>query len=568
MRFMENMNPSPNSSPHQPDTGKEGTPFAQATVQISKQEHIQLKWGNRYWHRQHGRALERIAALEQELERAQAKIRDLTQRLYGKHSEKGGSPAEAQPDGSTKPPPRSRGQTRGSKGHGRTSRPHLPVLEEVHVLPADEQACPLCHGAFDLFPGTEDSEVIEVEVKAYVRRIKRQRYKKTCQCPNLPGLITAPPAPRLIPKSSLGVSVWVEALLQKYLYATPTHRLCANLTNLGAPVASGTLTGGLKKLATLFEPLTAALLEKHLTERLFHGDETRWQVFQVIEGKIGYRWYLWLTCSASVVYFWMAPCRGAKVIKEHMAGLPPDVPIIFVCDRYRAYQCGAKDFPLILLAFCWAHVRRDFLDAAKAWPLLAVWMHSWVETIGELYHRNDQRLAVWDKNLPLAEQSPLFQVRHQALADGLAAMSTKRDLALADPDIHSAQKKVLASLNTHWSGLTVFLDYPQTPMDNNTAENSLRNSATGRKNYYGSGAVWSANLAAMLFSILKTLILWGLNPRHWLHAFLSACAENGGQPLTDLTPFLPWAMDEARLNELKQPLKLNDPEQATPFDTS
>jgi transposase len=567
MRFMDNINPSPNSSPHQPDAGKEGTPFAQATVQISKQEHIQLKWGNRYWQRQHGRALERIVELEQELKRAQAQIRDLTQRLYGKQSEKGGSPAETQPDETTKPT-RSRGQARGSKGHGRTPRPHLPVREEVRVLPPDEQACPLCHGAFDLFPGTEDSEVIEVEVKAYVRRIKRQRYKKTCQCPNVPGLISAPPAPRLIPKSSLGVSVWVEALLQKYLYAAPTHRLCADLTNLGAPVAPGTLTGGLKKLAPLFEPLCAALLARHLTERLFHGDETRWQVFQEIEGKIGYRWYLWLTRSASVVFFWMAPGRGAKVIKEHMAGLPPDVLIIFVCDRYRAYQCWAKDFPLILLAFCWAHVRRDFLDAAKAWPQLATWMHSWVDDIGELYYLNDQRLAVWDDNLPLAGQSPLFQVRHQALADGLAAMATKRDLALADPDLHSAQKKVLTSLNTHWSGLTVFLDHPQTPLDNNTAENSLRNPATGRKNYYGSGAVWSANLAAMLFSILQTILLWGLNPRHWLHAFLSACAENGGQPLTDLTPFLPWAMDDARLNELKQPLKLNSPEQPTPFDTS
>jgi len=168
----------------------------------------------------------------------------------------------------------------------------------------------------------------------------------------------------------------------------------------------GTLTGGLKKLAPLFEPLTAALLERHLTERLFHGDETRWKVFQTIEGKIGYRWFLWLTRSASVVFFWMNPGRGAKVIKEHMAGLDPEVLIIFVCDRYSAYKCWAKDCPLILLAFCWAHVRRDFLDSAKAWPDLAEWMHAWVEAIGELYHLNAQRLAVWDKTLPVASQSP------------------------------------------------------------------------------------------------------------------------------------------------------------------
>ena len=183
-------------------------------------------------------------------------------------------------------------------------------------------------------------------------------------------------------------------------------------------------------------------------------------------------------------------------------------------------------------------------------------MHAWVEAIGELYHLNAQRLEVWEETLPLAEQSPTFQARHQALLDRLAAMVKRRDLELADPTLHSAQQKVLSSLKHHWSGLTVFVNHPQTPMDNNRAENSHRNPVTGRKNYYGSGAVWSAEFAAMLFSILQTMVLWGLNPRHWLAAFLTACADNGGQPLTDLTPFLPWTMDEARREALKQPLPM------------
>jgi transposase len=241
-----------------------------------------------------------------------------------------------------------------------------------------------------------------------------------------------------------------------------------------------------------------------------------------------------------------------------------------VCDRYKAYSCWAKDYPQVLLAFCWAHVRRDFLDAAKARPELGTWMLAWVEAIGELYHLNAQRLEVWNEALPLAEQSPQFQAQHQALVNRLAAMAEKRDLCLADATLHRAQKKVLNSLKTHWSGLTVFVEHPQTPMDNNKAENSHRNPVTGRKNYYGSGAVWSAELAAMLFSILQTIVLWGLNPRHWLQAFLTACAENGGQPLTDLTPFLPWTMDEARRNALKQPLTLTVPEPPlnVPPDTS
>lgn len=549
---MENMNASQNNSIDQPVTGKEGTPFSQTMVQLTKQKYIQLKWDSRYWHRQHDRAISREAALKQENEGLQAQIRDLKQRLYGKRSEKTVTQSEVQTNAGKSS--RSRGQAPNSQGHGRTSRPHLPITEEWHALPSNLQLCPQCAKPYVGTSKTEDSDIIEIDVAAPIRRIKRRCYRKGCGCPDVPFLITAPPAPRLIPKSPLGVSVWVEVLLQKYQYAIPTNRLCTDFKTLGAPISQGTITGGLQKLAPLFEPLSEALMERHLTERLFHGDETRWKVFQEVEGKIGHRWYLWLTRSASVVFFWMAPGRGADEIKTPMSGLNREVTIIFVCDRYKAYQCWAKEFPLLLLAYCWAHVRRDFLDGAKAWPELASWMPTWVEAIGELYHLNVERLAVWNQGLPLAEQSEAFQARHQLLADGLTAMATKRDGALADPDLQGVQKKVLSSLKKHWSGLTVFLDHPQTPMANNKAENSARNPATGRKNYYGSGAEWSAELAAMLFSILQTIILWKINPRHWLHAYLTACAENGGQPLNDLTPFLPWAMGEARLCELKQPL--------------
>jgi len=41
-------------------------------------------------------------------------------------------------------------------------------------------------------------------------------------------------------------------------------------------------------------------------------------------------------------------------------------------------------------------------------------------------------------------------------------------------------------------------------MDNNRAENKIRIPVTGRKNYYGSGSLWSAQLAATLFSILHS----------------------------------------------------------------
>ena len=75
----------------------------------------------------------------------------------------------------------------------------------------------------------------------------------------------------------------------------------------------------------MFEPLTQAMLDQQMTERLFHNDETRWMVFETICGKIGYRWYLWITQSASVVYYRIAPGRGSDVPIEHFSGIPEDI---------------------------------------------------------------------------------------------------------------------------------------------------------------------------------------------------------------------------------------------------
>jgi hypothetical protein len=42
------------------------------------------------------------------------------------------------------------------------------------------------------------------------------------------------------------------------------------------------------------------------------------------------------------------------------------------------------------------------------------------------------------------------------------------------------------------------VDHPEVPMDNNTAERCQRGPVVARKNFYGSGALWSGRLAAML----------------------------------------------------------------------
>ena len=531
-------------------------PFSQNIVQLTQAEHIELRWNGNYWKRQHEHLKKQNEELKQALELTHAKIRDLEQRLYGKKSEKGTTRRDT-PPGDCSASSRSRGQQKGSQGHGRTPRPDLPVVEEERdVAPGDKKCC-ICGKAYGLLAQTEDSRIIEVQVKAHVRLIRRKMYTQVCECDGVAGLITAPPAPRLIPKTSAGISIWTEVLLNKFLFSRATYNLCTEYSYRGLPLAPGTLTGGLKRITPLFNPLIAQLVEKQLTEELFHNDETGWKVFEAIDGKVGYRWYLWVTQSPSVVYYTLAPSRSGDIPIDHFSGLDERLEqVIVVCDRYSGYKRLARENAVILLAFCWAHVRRDFLDAAKSWPELQAWMLSWVEMIGELYTLNAQRLEQWDEARALEDQTPAFMERHHALEQTIEQMGQCCDRELKKDSLHVAQRDVLNSLKNHWPGLTVFVPCPHVPMDNNAAERRMRNPGMGRKNYYGSGSQWSAELAAMMFSLFQTVLLWKLNPHHWLYSYLTACAENGGLPPAELSSFLPWEMNEERKQQLAKPMQM------------
>ncbi len=532
------------------------TPFAQVMVTLTKEEHVRLRWEANSWKSQHQQALARMeqlkaehrlameqaaqreAALRSELEKAEGKIRDLQKRLFGRKSERSSS-AEKGPAVDAKSP-RPRGHRPGAPGHGRTLESHLPAQPET--LELDCPHCPNCGLGYADFPGTEDSELIEIDVKPYRRVIRRRRYRRTCQCPGTPGIVTAPAPARLIPRGKYGVSIWVHLLLSKFSYGQPTHRLLRDWSDYGLKLSAGTVTGGLRALVPLFEPLEEALLGRLQSENRWHADETRWMVFAETEGKIGHRWYLWVFHCESVVHFVLDPTRSAQVpIKE----LSDSEGGVVICDRYSGYKKLARILgKKIILAFCWAHQRRDFIALANANPDLSDWALSWVERIGELYHLNEARLAVRADPVQWAE-------RDDRLRQAVAQMATQRAAELANPALKAPARKVLQSMQKHWSGLTVFVDRPEVPMDNNVAERDQRTPVVARKNYYGSGSQWSGVLAAMMFSLLMTMRLWGINFRTWLTAYLEACAANGSQPPADLSAFLPWTMDANRLAQMR-----------------
>ena len=195
----------------------------------------------------------------------------------------------------------------------------------------------------------------------------------------------------------------------------------------------------------------------------------------------------------------------------------------------------------VVLSFCWVHVRRDFITIANERDDQEEWAEQWLADIAALYHLNDERLQV-------RAEPTQYAAADAALRAGVQAMQERRERELAQqPKLPAACAKVLRSLRNHWQGLTLFVENPDLPMDNNQAERALRGPVVGRKNYYGSGAQWSGELSAALFSLFHTLERWRINPRTWLTEYLNACAVAGGRVPADFERFLPWNRRAARV---------------------
>ena len=481
----------------------------------------------------------RTASQETEIAQLRATRAVHSKALYGRRSERLARPGSGRP----------RGQVRGAPGHGRTPRPGLEERVEEHNPPEEARTCDGCGKPYAAV-GAEQSALVEIEVKAHRRVIRRGRWRRTCDCAASPAEVSAPPVPRLFPNTPYGTSVWSRVLYERYACLRPAHRVAAWLGDQGLPVAAGTLADGAPRFAPLFEPLGEAILAHQSAAALRHADETTWRVQALrAEGRSARAW-LWISVGGDAAYFHIDPSRGAAAARTLLGESRPGT--VIVCDRYGAYKKLARLLGGgVILQFCWAHVRRDFIQCAAGQTDLAGWCGAWLERIAAVYRLNDARLACHDAGTE--RRSAAFDAAQDALGTALDDVFAVAERELAGLPVDAREGKALRSLVNHREGLSVFVDHPRTPMDNNLAERLLRGPVIGRRLSFGSDSESGAKFAALMYSVIGTLNLNRVDVRRWLDAWLAACAHNGGRPPDDLAPWLPWSMDDARRRELAAP---------------
>ena len=416
----------------------------------------------------------------------------------------------------------------GHRGNGRKLPEGLTIVDNVITLPAGE----IIHGipAEDWVEQTgmdEVSYMIRKQVTWYIERVIRRTYKPPADSDvDAPKIITAPMPGKLIPQGKYGSEVWGDILIDKYQQHIPVQRQIFAAQQNGINLIPGTVFGGLKIIyETHLKPLYEQLIVELQKSGRWHADETRWYMLCDAMKKL---WYMWGFISEKVTVFVLDATRSASVPAETLLGIddlagikepvviPEEKMKILNVDRYSAYKALAN-LGLLILAFCWAHVRRDFTDIVKKYPKnikLVKWAEKWLVKIAGLYRINNERV----KHPP---GSKLFLEYDTKLRQAVDRMEKEinAELEMDENHVHEARFKAMESIKNHWDGLTVFLDNPEIPMDNNRMENGIRPCALGRNNYIGNHSEWGGELSACMYSIIQTCKQNDINPKTYLQYY-------------------------------------------------
>ena len=214
----------------------------------------------------------------------------------------------------------------------------------------------------------------------------------------------------------------------------------------------------------------------------------------------------------NAVYYRLDESRGLEAARAVLK----DYTGIVMCDGYTTYDALAAEQPGMLIANCWSHVRRAFMECEAHEPQKAGYALS---LINELF-RIERECAT----LLSEERLRVRQTESRAVLDKLDLWQRS---VLGLPQ--SAFGKAVNYMYKRWTSLTRFVDDPRIPLHNNASERAVRGPVVGRKNFRGCRSKRGLHVAALYYSLIESAKLLGVDPRRYLRAAADAALE--GRPL-------------------------------------
>ena len=408
---------------------------------------------------------------------------------------------------------------------------HFERLNELIEPP--ECQCPQCGGTLQPFGTADEAEVLEAKTVTFT--VRRQiRPKK--RCPKCSTIVQAPAPPRPIEKSFAGASLLALILSWKYGFHVPLYRQCQLFAQAGLTISRTTLMQWVGASSALLAPLAAALGRYVLAASNLNADDTPVKVLAPGKGKTkrGRLWtYVrdgrpWKSRDPPAVWYQYSPNWRGVYPQKHLANYRGKLQV----DAYAGFDAlfestRAGESPRIVEIACAAHMRRKFFELYTATG--SALAKEALDRFGDLY-RLEKEIRGRSPEERLAARKayavPKLEAFRAWMLEMLGQVEKKSDIAGA-----------LQYSLKNWEALARYTEDGQLGIDNNPAERSIRGIGVGRRNYLFFGSDSGGERAAIIYALIETCKLNGIDPQRYLEYVLERIAEH---PINRIEELLPW----------------------------
>lgn len=417
---------------------------------------------------------------------------------------------------------------------------HLPRRDERHEPSAC--ACPRCGSERMRQVGEDVTEVLEyVPGRFEVVRHVRPAYS----CAKCETMAQAPMPELPIPRAMAGASVLAHVIMSKYADHLPLYRQAEIYVRDGVELDRGLLASWVGKSAWLLKPLAERIGEHVMAGSVIHADDTPVPVLAPGNGKTK-TGRLWIYLrderphsgpAPPAVLYRYTPDRKGEHCRKHLADFHGHLHADGYSGFAELYESAGDKPAAVTEVACWAHVRRGFFDVHKATGSAIA--RDALERIGQLF----------DIERTIAGQAAdrRREIRREQAREKIDALGQWLDRQLAMISGRSELAKAIRYARARWKALTAYLDDGRLEISNNAAENAIRPVTLGRKNWLFAGSDTGGERAAIMYTLIRTAKLNGLEPEAWLRDILGRI---GSHPINRLDKLLPWNMPKPAANAL------------------
>lgn len=422
-----------------------------------------------------------------------------------------------------------KGPRKRSKYSGGRSKPQKEADEIVlHELPMSERKCPFCGRPYAAAPYTrEGSTVIEMCIRFIVVEHRQACYESTCDC-HIPKIIVTPRTPRAMTRSLYSDDLWLNLLCMKYAQQIPTNRCIEWLAMHGIEnVSPSTLCAGFARMSNMFSAVDQMIIEHNQQADWWAADESGLKVFVERTEREGRHWAVWQVRSSDTSVFMLSSTKEANEILAYFVDAPNGE--VLLTDRAQTFKTLDLWFAI---AFCWAHMRRDFVRLGRYCKGNRCWAIDWLGRIRKVYRIFKRR----KKEPPDSDQ---YSEETKNLLQEKMHIRTILDRELTLEELPAGRRKILNSLDRHWEGLWRFIEDARLPIDNNDTEQGFRPLARTRNSSYGCHSEAHAHHLVRFLTIFETLNINRIPPMAYLRAYMAEFAANGGT-VPNIEEWAPW----------------------------